>query len=98
MPASSKTQPHATSGDRSANPSADLFAPPAHPPVDTALARRAATATKRNSEAQASAGSTDAAHAAAGLERLLASLQAKASSRPIRDLTSGCCVCLHGCC
>lgn len=75
MPASSQAQPHAAGGDRRANPSSDLFAPPAHP-----LAQRAAPATKRVSEPQASAGGMDAAHAAAGLERLLAALQAKASS------------------
>ena len=95
MPASAQAQPHAAGGDRRANPSSDLFAPPVQPPTE-----RAAPARKRVSEPQASAGGMDAAHAAAGLERLLAALQAKASSHPICHLASiaVCCTCLHGCC
>ena len=88
MPASSRAQPFAASGDRHVNPSSDLFAPPAHPPADMEPARRAPPATKHVTEAQASAGSMDAAHAAAGLEQLLAALQAKASSRLIHGLTN----------
>ena len=81
MPASSQGQPHAAGGDRNANPSSDLFAPPAHPPAE-----RAAPAAKRASEPQASTRGIDVAHAAAGLERLLAALQAKASSCFTYDL------------
>lgn len=96
VPASSQAQPHAAGGDRRANPSSDLFAPPIHPLADTEPARRAPPAAKRVNEPQATAGGMEAVQAAAGLERLLAALQAKARSRPIHDLI--CCICMHGCC
>ena len=83
-PEAAKAQQHAAGGDRRANPSSNLFAPPAHPLAAVEPARRAPPAPKHLCEPQAGAGDVDGGHATAGLERLLASLQAKVSSRTIQ--------------